>query len=33
MNKQVGLKDLKRREKFGMFGKDGRLILKVVLEK
>jgi len=33
MNKQVELKDLKGREKFGMFGKVGRMILKAVLEK
>jgi hypothetical protein len=33
MNKQVQLKDLKGREKFEMFGKDRRMILKVVLEK
>jgi hypothetical protein len=33
VNKQVYLKDIKGREKFGMFGKDGRMILKVILEK
>jgi hypothetical protein len=33
MNKQVYLKGNKEREKFGIFGKDGRMILKVILEK